>query len=92
MTMRNAFEGLGTESSLSLIKRLLAKFTFSLTGLRVDAGGSSVAIASGTVTTVTTVTTVGNANNVALGRVTADGMGIQMSQLAYNNGFRRNLT
>lgn len=86
MTMRNAFEGLGTESSLSLIKRLLAKFTFSLTGLRVDAGGSNVAIINGT------VTTVGNANNVALGRVTADGMGIQMSQLAYNNGFRRNLT
>lgn len=100
MTMRNAFEDMATEATLQkvaekeigLIERMalkvLSKFTFSPSGVRVDASGSSVA----TVTTVTTVTTVGASNNVAIGRFSTDGASIQQTQLSYNCGFRRNLT
>ena len=93
MTARNAFEGLATESSLNFLQRIalkaLSRLTFSMTGLRVDAGGSSVTIASGTVTIASGTVTA--SNNVALGRATADGQGIQISQVNYNHGFRRNL-
>lgn len=67
--------------------RALAKITFTLTGMRVDCGGSSVTIGSGT------VTTVGTANTLAgIGYNTQNGQAIQQSQLAYQCGFRRNIT
>lgn len=73
--------------------RALAKLTYTLTGVRVDCGGSSVVISSGTVTTVTTVTTVGTANLLAaIGYNTQNGQSIQQSQLAVQCGFRRNIT
>jgi hypothetical protein len=85
-------------SELSFIERLclkaLSKLTYSLSGLRVDAGGSSVTAsiaASQTLATVTTVQTVNASNAVAMGRASADGQGIQISCLAYQQGFRRNL-
>jgi len=73
-----------------IVEHILGRLTFTTAGLRVDASGASVptTISSGT---VTTVTTVGTANNVSLGRNNADGQGIQMSYIAYNQGFRRNL-
>ena len=69
-----------------IVLKLLSRLTFTTTGLRIDAGGSSVVV-----TNVGTVGTVGASNNVSLGRATADGMGIQMSYLAYQQGFRKNL-
>lgn len=82
--LRNSLDGLVAESSmkfLQILARGLARLTFSTNGLRVD-------VQTGTVATVTTVAA---SNNVALGRATADGMGIQASQMAYNCGFRRNI-
>lgn len=83
---------LATPPELSFIERIalkaLAKLTFSLTGMRVDCGGSSVAVSSGT---VTTVGTVGTANLVSLGRNTVDGQSGQQSTLLFQSGFRRNL-
>lgn len=69
-----------TESAFTFLegmaRRAVAKLTFSPTGLRVDCGGSSVA--------VTAVAGLGSNN--------ANGQGIQQSQLAYQCGFRRNIT
>lgn len=87
-------------NDLSFVERIvlkaLTKLTFSLNGLRVDASGATVAvtISSGTVTTVSTVTSVtavAASSNGALGRTTPDGQGIQLSYLAFQDGFRRNL-
>lgn len=103
MALQNAFENVATESTLQkvadrdiglierIVLKILSRFTFSTSGVRVDASGSA-ALGVGTVTTVTTVTTVGAANNVSLGRFTTDGMSIQQTQLNYNCGFRRNIT
>lgn len=77
-----------------IVLKILSRLTFTNTGLRIDAGGSSVVAsiaATQTLATVTTVGTVNASNNVALGRATADGMGIQMSYSAYQQGFRKNL-
>ena len=80
-------------NDLSFVERIvlkaLAKLTFSLNGLRVDASGATLAvtISSGTVTTVSTVSTVTSvtavaaSSNGALGRATPDGQGIQLSAL-----------
>lgn len=74
----------------SVALRALAKLTYSLTGQRVDCGGSSVTIGSGT---VTAVTTVGTTNLLAaIGYNTQSGQAIQQSQLAYQCGFRRNIS
>ncbi len=64
--------------------KALAKLTFSMFGLRCDISGQNI-------NTVTTVTTVAACNAVAIGRASADGQGIQLSQLAFEQGFRRNL-
>ena len=66
--------------------RALAKMTYTLTGIRVDCGGSSVAISSGTVTTVATTTTL-----AGIGYNNQNGQSIQQSQLAIQCGFRRNI-
>jgi len=75
-----------TESAFTflegLARRAVAKLTYTLTGLRVDCGGSSVAV-----TTVATVTAV-----AGVGSNSVNGQGIQQSQLAYQCGFRRNIT
>lgn len=74
----------------SLAMRAVAKLTFSTVGLRVDCFGSSVVVASGTVTNVTTVNSI---NTLAgIGYNTQNGQGIQQSQLGYQCGFRRNIT
>lgn len=65
--------------------RALAKLTYTLTGQRVDCGGSSVAVSS--LPTLGTVTTL-----AGLGYNTQNGQAIQQSQLAYQCGFRRNIT
>ena len=100
MALQNAFENMATEATLQkvvekdlglierIVMKVLSRFTFSPSGARVDASGSSGLLVS----TVTTVTTVGAANNVALGRFSPDGVSIQQTQLTYNCGFRRNLT
>ena len=71
-------------SDPSLIERIavkvLSRFTFTFSGLRVDGSGVTQPV-SGTVTTV-----------AGLGRNTQDGQGIQMSQMTFQCGFRRNLT
>ena len=74
-----------------IVLKLLSRLTFTTTGLRIDAGGSSVVASIAASQTLATVGTVGASNNVSLGRATADGMGIQMSYLAYQQGFRKNL-
>lgn len=83
----------------SLIVRIalkaLAKLTFSSTGMRVDLQNQAVTAniaSSQTLATVTTVGQVSQANAVCMGRATPDGQGIQMSQIAFQQGFRRNLT
>lgn len=83
-------------SDPSLIERIavkvLSRFTFTFSGLRVDGSGVTQPV-SGTVTanigtgTMAAVTTV-----AGLGRNTQDGQGIQMSQMTFQCGFRRNLT
>jgi len=76
-----------------IVLKLLSKLTFTNNGLRTEA-----IIASGTITTVTTVTTCSTVTNVtavnanAIGRITADSAGIPFTYLAYQSGFRRNLT
>ena len=75
--------------------KALSRLTFTTTGSRVDCGGTNVTAsiaASQTLATVTTVSSVASSTNVAMGRTTADGQGIQMSQINFNHGFRRNLT
>jgi hypothetical protein len=74
--------------------KLLSKLTFTTGGLRVDASGATITAniaASQTLATVTTVGTVNALNNGALGRVSVDGMGIQMTYCNFQTGFRRNL-
>lgn len=70
--------------------RALAKLTYTIQGLRIDCGGSLVALASNQ--TLGTVSTVGAANNVAIGRTTAEGSSAMLSRLNYTNGFRARLT
>lgn len=86
----------------SLIERIaikvLARFTFLPTGLRVDGSGATQPV-SGTITAnagtgnwaqVTLVPTVTVVQG--LGRNTQDGQGIQNTQLNFQSGFRRNLS
>jgi hypothetical protein len=71
--------------------RALAKLTYTLTGMRVDCGGSSVAVAS--LPTLANVTTVAAVTTLAgLGYNNQNGQAIQQSQLAVQCGFRRNIT
>lgn len=70
--------------------RALTKLTYTIQGLRIDCGGSLVALASNQ--TLGTVSTVGAANNVAIGRTTAEGSSAMLSRLNYTNGFRARLT
>jgi len=69
----------------ALAFRALAKLTYTLTGQRVDCGGSSVAVSS--LPTLALVTSL-----AGLGYNTQNGQSIQQSQLAYQCGFRRNIT
>lgn len=75
---------------LSYIERValkaLAKLTFTMSGLRIDAGGTSVSASIASNQTLSTVTTVGG-----LGRFTADGQSLMLTQLNYTNGFRARL-
>ena len=75
-------------NDLSFLERIclkaLSKLTFSMTGLRCDISGQNI-------NTVTTVSAVSTASDVALGRASVDGQGIQLSSLAFQSGFRRNL-
>lgn len=75
---------------LSYIERValkaLAKLTFTMSGLRIDAGGTSVSASIASNQTLSTVTTVGG-----LGRFTADGQSMMLTQLNYTNGFRARL-
>lgn len=75
---------------LSYIERValkaLAKLTFTMSGLRIDAGGTSVTASIASNQTLSTVTTVGG-----LGRFTADGQSLMLTQLNYTNGFRARL-
>ena len=75
-------------ADLSFLERIclkaLSKLTFSPLGLRID-------LTSQTLSTVTTVSSVTAASGVAAGRATTDGQGIQLSSLAFQTGFRRNL-
>lgn len=74
-----------------LAYRALAKLTYTLTGLRVDCGGSSVAVAS--LPTLANVTTVATTTTLAgIGYNNQQGQAIQQSQLAVQCGFRRNIT
>ena len=59
--------------------RALAKLTYSLTGQRVDCGGSSVVVSTANLL-------------AAIGYNTQGGQAIQQSQLAYQCGFRRNIS
>lgn len=69
----------------ALAFRALAKLTYTLTGQRVDCGGSSVAVSS--------LPTLANVTALAgIGYNTQNGQAIQQSQLAYQCGFRRNIT
>lgn len=68
------------------ILKPLAKFTFTTYGLRVDCGGSSVNAALQANQTLATVTTLG-----AIGNNTQNGQAFQLSNHAFQNGFRRNL-
>lgn len=71
--------------------RALAKLTYTLTGVRVDCGGSSVAVAS--LPTLASVTTVATTTTLAgIGYNNQQGQAIQQSQLAMQCGFRRNIT
>jgi len=75
--------------------KALSKLTFSTTGMRVDLQNQAVTanIASAqTLATVTTVGVVNQANTVCMGRSSPDGQGIQLSQIAFQQAFRRNLT
>jgi hypothetical protein len=69
--------------------KALARITFSPTGARVDASGSTVLASIASNQTLSTVTSVGSVG--ALGRLTVDGQSIQMTQLNYTNGFRARL-
>lgn len=69
----------------ALAFRAMAKLTYTLTGQRVDCGGSSVAVAS--LPTLALITSL-----AGLGYNTQNGQGIQQSQLVYQCGFRRNIT
>lgn len=86
--------GSSSSAELDLIEtaalKALAKLTYTIQGLRVDCGGSLVALASNQ--TLATVTSLGTANNVATGRSTTDGASVLLSRLNYTNGFRARLT
>lgn len=77
-------------ADMSLIDRLvmtaLAKLTYTMSGLRVDASGATVTSNIATNQTLANVTTVG-----ALGYSSQNGQAIQQSVAAYQLGFRRNL-
>ena len=66
--------------------RSLLKLSYTLTGQRVDCGGSSVTATLAASQTLTNLTTL-----VGIGYNTQNGQAIQQSQLAYNCGFGRNI-
>lgn len=64
----------------------LARLTFTTTGLRIDAGGSSVTASIAASQTLATVTNV-----AGLGFNSQLGQSCQQSNVAFQTGFRRNL-
>lgn len=83
-----------TDDSLveRLVLKALAKLTFSTSGLRVDGSGATLTVNIAASQTLATVSQVAACSQVAMGRATVDGQGIQLSQMAFQQSVRRNLS
>lgn len=90
--LTNLFGDMALDSSIKSVLKKLNGFSFSTnSSLRVDCGGTSVAISGTPTVNVTTMTTM-TTGNIGIGDWGKPATAMEQSHLAFQSGIRRNFT
>ena len=88
--LQNLFGDIALDATIKSLIQKIGRFSFTPnSSLRVDCGGTSVAISSGTVTTVSTVSTM-TTGNIGFGDNGKNGTSILMASSAFNSSVGKN--